>query len=304
MVALDFADRVQPVVDEAAALAVDRRGDAAAAVMADDHDVLDLQHVDGELQDREVVGVLRRGEVGDVAVHEQLAGIEPDDFVGRHAAVGAADPEIFGRLLAFQAAEEAGVGRRPCARPRRGCSLSDDRAWRCLGGAAGRCKIVPTTERSRMPSPLTDIAAFLSKTGRADGGVLAAAAGRVGAAGLAAACAAQRAASGDCAAADDDGGDVVGAVAVEDPAGFRRAGLLDAADGGACLDFAARSLVADVVLPRIAVFGPIVDGVEALIGVSLLLARTGAGGAGAAMAPIHGWGCIRRRGNGRGPMGF
>ena len=70
---------------------------------------LHLEHVDGELQHRQVVGVLRRGEIGDVAVDEQLAGIEIDDLVGRHAAVGAADPQIFRRLLARQPAEEIGV---------------------------------------------------------------------------------------------------------------------------------------------------------------------------------------------------
>ncbi len=41
---------------------------------------------------------------------EEFAGIEVDDFVGRHATVGAADPKIFRRLLVFEALEEAGVG--------------------------------------------------------------------------------------------------------------------------------------------------------------------------------------------------
>ena len=39
----DLADRMQPVVDQAAALAVDRGGDAAAAVVAHHHDVLHLE---------------------------------------------------------------------------------------------------------------------------------------------------------------------------------------------------------------------------------------------------------------------
>ena len=121
MVVGHLADRMQPVVDQPAALAVDGRRDAAAAVMADHHDVLDLEHVDGELQHREIVGVLRRGEIGDVAMDEQLAGVEVDDLVGRHAAVGAADPQIFRRLLARQPAEEIGVAGDLAGRPRRGC---------------------------------------------------------------------------------------------------------------------------------------------------------------------------------------
>ena len=108
------------MVDEAAPLAVDRRAHAAAAVMADHHDVLDLEHVDRELQDGEIIGVLRRGEVRDIAVDEKLARIEIHDLVRGHAAVGAADPQILGRLLAFEPTEEIGVGRHACVVPRRG----------------------------------------------------------------------------------------------------------------------------------------------------------------------------------------
>ncbi len=97
---------MQPVIDQAAALAIHRGGNAAAAIMADHHDMLDLQHIDGELQHRKIIGVLGRGQIGDIAMDEQLAGIQIDDLIGRHAAVGAADPEIFRGLLARQPAEE------------------------------------------------------------------------------------------------------------------------------------------------------------------------------------------------------
>jgi len=40
---------------------------------------------------------------------EQLARLEIDDFVRRHAAVGAADPQVARRLLRGEVAEEAGV---------------------------------------------------------------------------------------------------------------------------------------------------------------------------------------------------
>jgi hypothetical protein len=73
---------VEPMVDEPAALAVDRGLDAAATVVPDDQDMFDVQRIDGEQEHREVVGVLRRSEVGDVAVHEQFARIKPDDLVG------------------------------------------------------------------------------------------------------------------------------------------------------------------------------------------------------------------------------
>ena len=66
-------------------------------------------HVDRELQHGQVVGVLRRRQIGDVAMDEEFAGIEIDDLVGRDPAVRAADPQIFGRLLPFEPPEEIGV---------------------------------------------------------------------------------------------------------------------------------------------------------------------------------------------------
>jgi hypothetical protein len=97
MFAGNLSDRVQPMVDESAPLAVHRRADAATIMPH--HDVLHLDHIDRELQ--------HGGEIGDIAVHEQFARIEIDDLIGGHAAVGAADPEVFRRLLAHQPLEEA-----------------------------------------------------------------------------------------------------------------------------------------------------------------------------------------------------
>ena len=78
--------------------------------MPDHQDVLHLQYVDRELQHGEVVGVLRRSEIGDVSVNEELTGIEADDLVGGHPAIGAADPQILRRLLALEPLEEVRVG--------------------------------------------------------------------------------------------------------------------------------------------------------------------------------------------------
>ena len=99
----------QPVVDEAQPVAVQRRAHAAAAVVAAHDDVLHAQHVDRVLQHREAVEIGVHDQVGDVAMHEQLAGQQPDDLVGRHAAVGAADPQELGRLLRAQPREEPGL---------------------------------------------------------------------------------------------------------------------------------------------------------------------------------------------------
>ena len=151
MLVRNFPDGMQPMVDEAAPLAVDRRAHAAAAVMADHHDVLDLEHVDRELQHREIIGVLRRGEVRDIAVDEQLAGIEIDDLVGGHAAVGAADPQILGRLLAFEPTEETGVGRHHALCPGAVIGLEMIEHGLPIAPAVRRHKTSSAPGRSRKP---------------------------------------------------------------------------------------------------------------------------------------------------------
>src|SRR5690606_4341000 len=98
-----------PVVDQAQALAGQRGVHAAATVVADDEDVLDLQHVHRELDHRQAVEVGVHDHVGDVAVDEDLARGHVDDLVGRHARVRAADPQVFGGLLLGQAGEELRV---------------------------------------------------------------------------------------------------------------------------------------------------------------------------------------------------
>ena len=105
------AHGLQPVVDEPELALFPRSLHATAAIVAAHDDVLDPQHVDGVLQHRQAAEVVVQHEIGDVAVHEQLARREADDLVGRHAAVGATDPQEPRRLLRREFAEEAGLAR-------------------------------------------------------------------------------------------------------------------------------------------------------------------------------------------------
>jgi len=68
--------------------------------MADHHHMLDAQVVNSELQYRQAVEIRVHHHIGDIAVYEQLAGQQVNDFVGGHSAVGAANPQVFGILLA------------------------------------------------------------------------------------------------------------------------------------------------------------------------------------------------------------
>ena len=56
-------------------------------------------------------------EVRDVAMNENFSGIEPQDLVGRYAAVRAADPQVSGRLLTCETREEFRILRLTLSRP-------------------------------------------------------------------------------------------------------------------------------------------------------------------------------------------
>jgi hypothetical protein len=99
----------EPVVDQAKRRAGVRGAHAAAAVMTADDHVSHLQHVDGVLQHRQAIEIGVDDHVGDVPVHEELARHEPDDLVGGHAAVGAADPEVAWRLLGAQGLKKSRI---------------------------------------------------------------------------------------------------------------------------------------------------------------------------------------------------
>ena len=64
----------QPVVDQAERLALVRRVHAAAAVVPDDEHVLDLEHVDRELQYRQAIEIGMHDDIRDVAMDEDPPG--------------------------------------------------------------------------------------------------------------------------------------------------------------------------------------------------------------------------------------
>ncbi len=83
---------------------VDEGADAAALGVAEHHDMLDAQHVDGIFQRRRdavgaAVGLIDRHEVGDVAHDEQFAGAGVKNHFRRDTGIAAADHH-HGRRLA------------------------------------------------------------------------------------------------------------------------------------------------------------------------------------------------------------
>lgn len=78
---------------------------------ADDH-MLHLEMLDGVGDDGLGVQIPRREYVGDVAVHEDVAGLHAQHGGFGDAGVGAADPEDLGLLALGEGGEEVGFGGR------------------------------------------------------------------------------------------------------------------------------------------------------------------------------------------------
>ena len=77
--------------------------------MAADDDMLDFQMHDGIADDAERVQVAPVQNIGDIAVHEDIAGLEAQERGFRDAGVGAADPEDLGGLAFCAGGEEGGI---------------------------------------------------------------------------------------------------------------------------------------------------------------------------------------------------
>ena len=70
----DVLDVAEPIVGEAHAFATQHGAHAAATVVAHDHDVFHLQHIDRKLDHRETIQIGMDDDVGYVAVDENFAG--------------------------------------------------------------------------------------------------------------------------------------------------------------------------------------------------------------------------------------
>ncbi len=106
---IKLADGMYPVYDQPELLAFQRGFDTAAAVVTADNDMFDLEYIDCILYDGQTVEVGMQNDVCDIAMNEQLARQQIDDFIGRNPAVGAAYPQIFG-CFAVRTADERSPG--------------------------------------------------------------------------------------------------------------------------------------------------------------------------------------------------
>jgi hypothetical protein len=101
--AANILDVAQPIVDQSEPVVAQSGQDTATAVVTADNDMLDPQYLDRVLEDRQAVQVGVNDQVRHVPMNEQLPWKAADDLVGRHSAVGAADPQVFRGLLLGEA---------------------------------------------------------------------------------------------------------------------------------------------------------------------------------------------------------
>lgn len=106
---VDVPDIPEPGVEDAEVLRAHGGLDTAAAVMAADDNVLDLEVLDGVVEHRGDVEVDVADEVGDVAVHKGLAGLKARDLLGGDARVAAAYPQVLGLLAGAEVGEEVRI---------------------------------------------------------------------------------------------------------------------------------------------------------------------------------------------------
>jgi hypothetical protein len=89
----EITDWSKPMVEEAMLRAVQNRTNPATAIMSTDDDVLDLQCLDSELQNRHAVEVCRIDDVRHVSMHEDFARLQASNNVGGYSTIGTSDPQ-------------------------------------------------------------------------------------------------------------------------------------------------------------------------------------------------------------------
>lgn len=105
-----FPQRHQPRINQSQFLIRQRRIRTPTARMSAHDQMLDLQMLHGVGDDRLRVQIAGREDVGDVAVHEDVPGLQTQHGGFGDARVGAADPEDLGLLALGEGGEEVGFG--------------------------------------------------------------------------------------------------------------------------------------------------------------------------------------------------
>src|SRR5471030_255740 len=110
----ELTKRSEPALDvcRAVIVVIQRRAHTSTTVVTADDHLPYSQRFDCILHDGHTVRITRNNDVRDVAVDEEGTRLERHDLIRGHAAVRAADPEVFGTLNGTQPVEELRVRHR------------------------------------------------------------------------------------------------------------------------------------------------------------------------------------------------
>jgi hypothetical protein len=88
----DIIHMAKPVVGEPNPVSPECGENTTATVMANDHDVFNLQYLNGKLHDGKAVEIGMDHDIGHISVNEEFSRGQPHDLVGRNPAVCTANP--------------------------------------------------------------------------------------------------------------------------------------------------------------------------------------------------------------------
>lgn len=88
----------EPGLKRTKIVALKRCFNSATAVVAGNNDIFHFEVLDCILNHSKDVDIGGRGNVGDIAVDENFAGLESHDLIGRHPGVCASYPQVLGGL--------------------------------------------------------------------------------------------------------------------------------------------------------------------------------------------------------------
>mmetsp|Transcript_15732 Transcript_15732/g.43455 ORF Transcript_15732/g.43455 Transcript_15732/m.43455 type:complete len:215 (+) Transcript_15732:18-662(+) len=108
--AVDVAHVAQPLLERGDVVEIILGGaHATAFVVAADDDILDLEVANAVLQGAHEVGVGVDDEIGDIAVHEDVAWLLAHDEVGWDAGIDGSDVHVIGSMRGSKLLEELGI---------------------------------------------------------------------------------------------------------------------------------------------------------------------------------------------------
>src|SRR5262245_23407544 len=113
----NVTDMLQPLIAQAKSAVLQSRFDATTTEMTANNDVSHTQHIDSILNHRETIRVVQRDNIRHIAVNEEFAWQESNDFVRRHATIGTTDPQELRRLLPRQLLKKTRISRRHLCNP-------------------------------------------------------------------------------------------------------------------------------------------------------------------------------------------